>query len=63
MSEIMDRMFAELRTRFPDTPGKLNCPVCGGKNLHYANCPDAREDQEVYACDSIRAELREERAQ
>lgn len=33
------------------------CPVCGGKTKHYANCPDATPDQEVYAVGSFRFDL------
>lgn len=47
---LMSRVLRDISVRFPDKRGTLECSRCGGKNLHYANCPDARHDQEVYSC-------------
>jgi hypothetical protein len=32
-----------------ETKGQFPCKRCGGKNHHYANCPDASDTDEVYA--------------
>ena len=43
----MRRVFDAMSLRH-SAPGTLNCLFCGGKNLHYANCPD--RGAETYAC-------------
>lgn len=33
------------------------CRVCGGARLHYANCPLAKPDEEVYTLSSFRVDI------